>query len=255
MIRRTSGFTIVELLVVIVVIAILASITIISYNGIQARATSASIVSFLNKASKQLAMSYINNDRYPDTLSATPEGPITTPDDMIISYVPDNTAIPPTYTLSVTSKNIGYMASSSSAPSQLVAGKFSQEFFNNQTLSGAAVSSSEVTSVFYDWSLSSPSGVNVDNFSGRWSANIQAPSTGSYTFYVTSDDGQLLYINNSLVINDWIAHGPITRQYTTSLTAGQIISIRYEFFEIGGGAVAKLEWLPPSGTRVPIPAS
>ena len=46
MIQRTQakGFTIVELLIVVVVIAILASITIISYNGIQNRAkTSASL--------------------------------------------------------------------------------------------------------------------------------------------------------------------------------------------------------------------
>jgi type IV pilus assembly protein PilA len=40
--QAKSGFTIVELLIVVVVIAILAAITIVSYNGITARANSSS---------------------------------------------------------------------------------------------------------------------------------------------------------------------------------------------------------------------
>ena len=45
--RKREGFTIVELLIVVVVIAILASITIVSYNGIQGQARQAKIESDL----------------------------------------------------------------------------------------------------------------------------------------------------------------------------------------------------------------
>ncbi len=45
--KTVSGFTIVELLIVIVVIAVLAAITVVAYNGIQERAQSTSII---NKA-------------------------------------------------------------------------------------------------------------------------------------------------------------------------------------------------------------
>ena len=42
---KQKGFTIVELLIVIVVIAILAAITIVAYNGIQTRARNSKISS------------------------------------------------------------------------------------------------------------------------------------------------------------------------------------------------------------------
>lgn len=52
--KSTSGFTIVELLIVIVVIGILAAITIVSYNGIQTRATAASVSTGVKNIDKSL---------------------------------------------------------------------------------------------------------------------------------------------------------------------------------------------------------
>lgn len=49
--QKTRGFTIVELLIVIVVIAILAAITIVSYNGIQQRARNAATISTIQQVS------------------------------------------------------------------------------------------------------------------------------------------------------------------------------------------------------------
>lgn len=54
MTKRISGFTIVELLIVIVVIAILAAITIVVYNGIQNRAYDTTIRSDLQTVAKKL---------------------------------------------------------------------------------------------------------------------------------------------------------------------------------------------------------
>lgn len=55
------GFTIVELLIVIVVIAILAAITIVAYNGIQQRARDAQRVSDLSQMEKALKLYGVDN--------------------------------------------------------------------------------------------------------------------------------------------------------------------------------------------------
>ena len=61
--KRKSGFTIIELLIVIVVIAVLAAITIVAYNGIQVRAENTKTVAGVNQAVKLLlAYKAINGD-------------------------------------------------------------------------------------------------------------------------------------------------------------------------------------------------
>jgi len=62
----TRGFTIVELLIVIVVIGILAAITIVSFNGVQNKAYDTSVKSDLQALKKKLELNKIdNNDLYP----------------------------------------------------------------------------------------------------------------------------------------------------------------------------------------------
>ena len=63
--RRNKGFTIVELLIIIVVIAILASITIVAYNGIQARAKDSQRLADIAAISKALELYKIQNGQYP----------------------------------------------------------------------------------------------------------------------------------------------------------------------------------------------
>jgi prepilin-type N-terminal cleavage/methylation domain-containing protein len=63
--KSTSGFTIVELLIVIVVIAILATISIVAYNGIQQRARNAQIVSGVKIYEKAILSYAAVNGSYP----------------------------------------------------------------------------------------------------------------------------------------------------------------------------------------------
>ena len=63
--RKQTGFTIVELLIVIVVIAILAAITIVAYNGIQSRARLSSAQSTANTVAKKAEAWNALNNSYP----------------------------------------------------------------------------------------------------------------------------------------------------------------------------------------------
>ena len=65
--KQRSGFTIVELLIVIVIIGILAAITIVAYNGIQNRAYDTSVQSDLANTAKKLELAKISStsDAYP----------------------------------------------------------------------------------------------------------------------------------------------------------------------------------------------
>lgn len=70
---KQKGFTIVELLIVIVVIGILAAITIVAFNGIQDRARTASLQSDTTNAGKTLEtfrLDPANNNLYPANLAA-----------------------------------------------------------------------------------------------------------------------------------------------------------------------------------------
>ena len=68
--KKQSGFTIVELLIVVVVIAILAAITIVAYNGIQNRAKNSATQSAAAQISKKISVWQVTNaDQIPADLA------------------------------------------------------------------------------------------------------------------------------------------------------------------------------------------
>lgn len=63
--QRQSGFTIVELLIVIVIIGILATLVIVTFSGVQQRARDAERKTDINAIAGQLEAVYAKNGAYP----------------------------------------------------------------------------------------------------------------------------------------------------------------------------------------------
>jgi prepilin-type N-terminal cleavage/methylation domain-containing protein len=110
--KRSNGFTIVELLIVIVVIAILAAITIVSYNGISQRAVASTIQSDLSSAAKKLEIAKTTSStaEFPENFSATG---LSTPSDAVRSYYRNGGS---GFCVSLTQKNASYYIESNGSP-------------------------------------------------------------------------------------------------------------------------------------------
>lgn len=86
-------------------------------------------------------------------------------------------------------------------------------------------------------------GMNNENFSARWTGQVESPITGNVTFSTSTDDGVRLWIDDVLIIDNWTLHGEtVDTASPLSLIEGEKYDLRMEFYERGGGEVAKLRW-------------
>jgi uncharacterized repeat protein (TIGR03806 family) len=108
--------------------------------------------------------------------------------------------------------------------------------------------------VNFNWGGGSPDpSISADDFTVRWTGIVQPQFNETYTFYTTTDDGVRLWVNNQLLIDQWVDQGPTLWSGSIALLAQQKYNIRMEYYENGGGAQAMLEWSSPSTTQTIIP--
>jgi len=111
--KNTSvGFTIVELLIVIVVIGILAAVTIVGYNGITNRAKVSGIQLDLENGAKKLELYRIGTSpdgKYPDDLAAAG---LQASGDNVYGYFKNNNTTPPSFCLASTNSGTTYKITS-----------------------------------------------------------------------------------------------------------------------------------------------
>src|SRR5262249_27249188 len=116
-------------------------------------------------------------------------------------------------------------------------------FLDAPHLNGTPALTRTDATIDFDWGTGAPgAGIGADHFSVRWTGSVKPTTTQTYTFHTNSDDGVRLYVNNTILIDNWTDHGPTDNTATMALTANTTYTIKMEYYENGGGAVAKLHW-------------
>jgi general secretion pathway protein G len=106
---KKTGFTIVELLVVIVVIGILAAITIVSYGGVTNRANVSAVSAELASISQQLRLDQVITGAYPATLAVANNGNgVNLHSGSSSFYASNNVSTPISFCLAITKNNTTY---------------------------------------------------------------------------------------------------------------------------------------------------
>jgi len=90
-----------------------------------------------------------------------------------------------------------------------------------------------------------------DRFALRFTGVIHIPQSGRYTFFIASDDGSRIYVDDNLIVNNDGLHGMSEKTNAVELRAGQH-SIVVTYFDNGGGDGLAVKWSGPGFKKSPI---
>jgi len=135
----------------------------------------------------------------------------------------------------------------------ITAGGLKGEYYDNINFTNLKITRTDPI-INFSWGSNSPDpSMGVDTFSVRWQGYVKADYAETYTFYVTTDDGSRIWIDNNLIINSWINQQATERSGTITLTKDWH-TIKYDYYENTSSATAKLSYSSPSVSKRIIPS-
>jgi uncharacterized protein (DUF1800 family) len=109
--------------------------------------------------------------------------------------------------------------------------------------------------VDFTWGTTTNPIPNSGRYTVRWTGQVQPQYSETYYFVDNTDDGVKLWVNDQLIINNWVTRSAADSTATISLQGGVRYNIQMEYFNSGGSAVAHLSWYSPSQPKQIIPSS
>ncbi len=108
-----------------------------------------------------------------------------------------------------------------------------------------------------NWSSSTTLPIaNSGYYCVRWTGQVQPQYTETYYFVANTDDGVKLWVNDQLIIDNWVTRSSaadVTGKI--NLQGGVRYNIKMEMFKAGGNGVAHLSWYSPDQSKQVIPTS
>jgi hypothetical protein len=90
-----------------------------------------------------------------------------------------------------------------------------------------------------------PGFLQADGFGCRWTATLSIYRGGRYRFWIKSDDGSILYIDNQLLVNNDGPHGFKSKYGDKKIARKTDVAVRLEYFEKRGNAGIFLKYMGP----------
>lgn len=144
-------------------------------------------------------------------------------------------------------------------------------YWPNIALTGASVGhatgvkATDPGALTFDWGTQVPpapvTGLTAAAWSARYSGEITLPQAGDYGFGLSLNGGARLYLDDTLVIDQWASIDATTATVNfTNATAGAHHRIRVDFHpNVNGttqnGARLGLQWTPPGGAAANVPGA
>jgi beta-glucosidase len=116
-------------------------------------------------------------------------------------------------------------------------------YWSNPDLSGKPVVRRVERELQSRWALFAPDPqLSNDWFSARWEGELVAPMTGMIRIGLEGNDGYRLFVNDSLIIDNWEKASYRTILRTINVVQGQAYSIKIEYRETTGFGRMRLVW-------------
>jgi beta-glucosidase len=127
-------------------------------------------------------------------------------------------------------------------------GKFASglkvEYYNNLKFAGQPIATRLDEHIKFNWVA--PNGAPVrlpSRFTARWSGLIRPSATSLHVFRARADSGIRVYLDQQLIIDDWVDHAARPDVVTRRLQAGKVYSLRVDYRNSGGGgALTEFGW-------------